>query len=313
MKTAVLIIIGLIALAAVIFAVFAILAVKFFGRGKEYDVLAVLKREPILLDRVVEGRKALAAHAFEPVSITSFDGLRLDGRLYTENPDSKRFVLCFHGYHSIGHNDFAAAIDFLLSSGFNVLSVTQRAHGTSEGKYLTFGVKEKYDCVTWAKYLAARYENDIEIILDGVSMGAATVTMASDRSLGLPSCVKAMIADCGYSSPWDIVCHVAKSDYHLPAFPFIHILRFATKVVCGFDLKDGSSVEAIKNCDIPVFFAHGEADDFVPYYMVHKIADECSSEHVIFSVPEAKHGLSFVVDPEGYQKALLEFLDKHLG
>lgn len=304
----VLIIIALIIVAIII--MLNIIIKKSFGRGKDYDVKIALRNNPDLLRIIDEGHKNLEKHTPEEVNITSRDNVPLYGLFYNRN--SCVTVICVHGYHSNLKNDFCTAIDYLLNLGFNVLTVSQRCHGKSGGKYLTFGVKERFDCVDWCNYIIERLGKDTKIILDGVSMGAATVTMASDKTVGLPRNVKLIIADSGYSSPWDIICDVVKKQYHIPPNPFMAIIRPIIKLVCGFDIKASSSVEAVKNTETPIFFAHGKADDFVPYQMGVEISNACVSDHFLFSVDNAGHGLSFVVDTENYRKELNKFLDKYV-
>ena len=116
---------------------------------------------------------------YEDVFITSFDGLRLHAKFYAA-PDPKAPVqIMFHGYKSAAERDFCGGLREGIDGGFNVLLVDQRAHGESEGKYLTFGVNERFDCLSWANYAAERFGRDVKIYLYGISMGAATVLMAS--------------------------------------------------------------------------------------------------------------------------------------
>ena len=70
-------------------------------------------------------------------------------------------------------------------------------------------------------------------------MGCATTLMAA--GLDLPDNVKGIIADCGFTSPWDIIKHVAKERFHLPPFPLnVHGRFRSVRVVAGFGLKEVS-------------------------------------------------------------------------
>lgn len=140
---------------------------------------------------------------YEDVFITSFDGLRLHAKFYAASERKAPVQIMFHGYKSSAERDFCGGLREGIDGGFNVLLVDQRAHGESEGKYLTFGVNERFDCLSWASYAAERFGNDVKIYLYGISMGAATVLMAS--ALPLPKSVSGIVADCGYTSPKDII------------------------------------------------------------------------------------------------------------
>ncbi len=303
------VILGLIVILSVILF---LMSKFFFGRGREYDPTRILKDNPELANEIVRYRETLKKYTPEKVEMTSYDGLRLTARIYYASEKTDRFVVCMHGYHSGGEGDFSGAVEFFIKNRFNVLIATQRCHGDSEGRRLTFGVKEKYDCRDWCKYLVSRFGGDIKIVLDGVSMGATTVMMASDRKAGLPENVKGIIADCGYTSPWEIVCDVAKKAYRLPKFPILYLFRLVVMLDAGFDLKAESAETAVKNTDIPIFFAHGTGDDFVPYEMSLRNSAACSSDHMLFSAEGAGHGLSFIVDNDGYTRECMNFLEKHL-
>ncbi len=299
-----------------LFFILLFVSSRVFGRGKPYDITKALRKNPELAEEILAKRKSLGKYSPEEVSVKSFDGYRLVGKIYySQIPDSvpeRGFVVCMHGYHSGAAEDFAGAVDFFTENRFHVLFVTQRCHGESEGNRITFGAKERYDCRTWCEYLVGRFGKETKIILDGISMGAATVVMAADREVGLPANVKAVIADCGYTSPWEIVCDVAKKTYHLPKFPVMHIFRLAVRIDAGFDLCSVSAEKAAANTDIPIFFAHGTGDKFVPYEMSVRNQRAHAAESYLFSVENAGHGLSFMIDRENYSRECMNFLEKFL-
>ena len=146
------------------------------------------------------------------------------------------------------------------NSGYNLLLIEQRALGGSEGRTITFGIKEKYDCLSWINYAIERFGKDVKIILGGVSMGAATVLMAS--ALDLPKNVKCISADCGYTSPEAIIRKVCREDMGIPdwlGFPFV---RLGARIYGGFSILDGGAIEAVKQAKVPLMIMHGDEDDF---------------------------------------------------
>ena len=289
------------------FLYLAHMAKKVFGRGgAPYVIEDVLRDEPALLARLNRGRETLAALTPEAVETVSEDGLRLVGSLYYADEPTDHYLLCMHGFHS-GPGDFVCAVDFFRSLGYNVLVVTQRTHGDSEGKWITFGVKERYDCRSWCRYLVNRFGEQIGIVLDGLSMGAATVLMATE--IDLPKNVKAVMADCGYTSPWEIICDVAKRSMHIPKYPFMPLFRWVVKMIVGIDLKEVSAETAMaKNETYPVLFIHGLADDFVPHHMSVSNYEACRMPKRLVSVEGAGHGLSYLVDEATCQEACATFL-----
>lgn len=240
----------------------------------------------------------------EDVFINSFDGLKLHGRYYHAK-DGAPLDIQFHGYNGNAMRDFCGGNKISRESSHNSLLIDQRAHGMSQGKTISFGINERKDCLSWVRYAVERFGEDTEIVLSGVSMGAATVLMASD--LGLPKNVKAIVADCGYSSPKAIINKVMR-DSGLPdklMYPFVWL---GAMVFGKFNLTESSAVSAVSESDVPILIIHGGADDFVPCYMAEEIYKACRSEKKLLIVPGAGHGMSYLVDKDLYEKTVKDFI-----
>ena len=263
--------------------------------GEERDLFC---KEPMLA--LV---KKLDSRPFEWVSITSRDGLVLKGRFY-EVPHSDVVEILFHGWRGNALRDGCGGADLALRAGHSLLLVDQRAHGESQGHIITFGIKEKYDCLEWVTYLDRRFGGKRKILLSGVSMGAATVLMASD--LELPPSVKGIMADCGYSTPEAIMRKVCR-DMGISDRLGFPVLRLSAALLGGFSLRDGGAVEAVKHAKVPILIIHGTQDNFVPHAMCREIFDACTSEKYLLEVPEAGHGLSFLYDETSYTRAVDDF------
>jgi len=250
---------------------------------------------------------AALAIPYEPVTITSYDGLTLFGRCYTID-SAAPWLIMFHGYRSMAEHDFGGGLKFATESGYNVLLTDQRAHGKSQGKYLSFGIKEKYDCRAWIDYVVSKAGENVKIALYGISMGAATVLMST--ALNLPRNVKGVVADCGYNSPAGIIRKVMH-DNHYPIIPGYFMLRLSAMIYGGFDFQKESVTKALETCEIPVLFIHGEDDRSVPCDMGRENFNHChSKEKELLIIPGAGHGVSYLVDKETYLNAVSTFLKK---
>ena len=242
-------------------------------------------------------------YTFEPVTITSVDGLKLYGRYYHFKDDAPLMIL-MHGYRSHPYRDCSGGHALCRKMGINALVVDQRAHGESEGNTITFGIMERHDCRSWISWACQRF-GSIPVILSGLSMGAATVLMTAD--LNLPENVVCIMADCPYSSPAAIIEKVCR-DMHYPAAlcrPFLHL---GSRLFGGFRLNEASAREAVKKATVPILLFHGEADHYVPCEMSRQIAAGCSSCLVFHTFPDAGHGLCYMTDPLRYEQAVYEFL-----
>lgn len=166
---------------------------------------------------MIEDRKErFLAHSREDVYLDSEDGLRLHATYFPEG-DQKKTVICFHGYTSQGMKDYVALSDFYLKRGFSMLLVDARAHGNSEGKYIGFGCLDRQDALLWIQWVLDHCGRDTDLLLHGISMGAATVLMCT--GLELPEQVRGVVSDCAFTSPKEVFTHVLHSMYHMPAFP----------------------------------------------------------------------------------------------
>ena len=226
--------------------------------------------------------------------------------VYLIVPKADKIVLMFHGWRGKWDQDGVALARALYREKCSVLLVDQRAHMTSKGKYIGFGVLERYDCVKWLEYLVHNI-NDIPIYLAGVSMGASTVLMAS--GMELPERVVGIIADCGFTMPYEMICIFAEKLLKTKGNDLADAVNKLCRKKAGYDLKEYSTLKAMKTCRIPVFFAHGTGDAFVPYEMSVQNYEACAGKKRLFLAEGAVHTKSYFSDPDKYMKELTGFFE----
>lgn len=240
---------------------------------------------------------------YEGVTITSFDGLKLFGRYYEVAPGAPVHIL-FHGYKSNPYMDGCGGSGLVLELEHNFIIVDQRAHGQSEGNTISFGINERKDCLAWTNYCVERFGKDTPIILWGLSMGAATVLMASD--LKLPDNVKGIIADSPFSAPCDIIKKVCK-DMHYPPTLLYPFVKLGAKLYGNFDLEEHSALESLKHTKLPILLYHGEDDRFVPWKMSETLS-HISPSITFVTIPKAGHGLCYMTEAKRYHDSAVEFI-----
>lgn len=255
-------------------------------------------------DHIHRMMRVMAQIPFEPVVIHSCDGLQLFGRYYHLRNGAPVEIL-FHGYRSCALHDCSGGHALARKMGFNTLVVDQRAHGESDGTAITFGVMERFDCLSWVQYVNQRWGAQTPILLSGLSMGAATVLMAA--MLDLPSNVHCIMADSPYSSPMAIIEKVCR-DRKLPAKLCKPFLCCGALLFGHFHLNSCSAIEAVSHAKVPILLIHGLADHFVPCQMSEELAAHCTSLMQFHTFPNAGHGLSYLVDPQRYEKVVYDFL-----
>lgn len=234
---------------------------KILGKG-EYDLPPGEIYEPFYPQMKI-WVDSIRAMDRESVEITSFDGLQLRGYYYEYSPDSP-LELIFHGYGGNSERDLSGDVERCFALGRSVILIDQRGAGRSEGNVCSFGINERKDCLTWIDFASEKFGESRPIIIGGVSMGAATVMMASGEEL--PQNVVCVMADCGYSSAKKIIKKVVK-EMKLPADLLYPFIKLGAKIFGHFNLEETSPIEAVAKSKTPIVFIHGDTDDFVPHSM----------------------------------------------
>lgn len=309
----------LIALLAIILAIICVVSVYFFRFtivGRHATIEQTLKKSENnptyskYYDRIIAGGEWLKNQKHERVEIKSYDNLKLVASIYEPIEKTKNCMLLFHGWSSHPFFDFSCIVEKYCSLGANIIVVEQRGHGESGGKYSCFGVKERYDVVSWSQYVISRYGDDCRIILDGISMGASTVMMAA--GLGeLPKNIVGIIADCGFTNAYDEFKHVMKLWYKLPPFPLLYTVEIIAKIFARFTFRQISTETELKKSTLPLLILHGEDDDFVPVEFSYRNYEASASKNKrLLVIPGAEHGTSYMTDEEKCNEALSEFVDE---
>ena len=258
----------------------------------------------VYLPFMEENRQWFLSQSHEDVYIQSEDGLKLHGT-YFPGKDPKRAVICFHGYTSRGLNDYPSLARFYMGCGLGVLTVDERAHGDSEGTYIGFGCLDRLDAKKW---MAGRLGEDCELLLQGISMGAATVDMAV--GLELPPQVKGAVSDCAFTSAKEVFTSVLKTTYHMPAFPLMDLSDRMAKKEAGYGLDECNARDEVKKAKIPMLFIHGSKDTFVPCSMVHELYEACAAPKDLLIIEGASHAEAYYKDRPAYEAAVRKLMER---
>ena len=301
-------------LLAIVFVVLATSLVCFFKifysprkKWPEYPVPAGEIYQPHH-EQMIKWIKEARELPHTEVSIRSFDGLKLCGTYYEFQKGAPIDVL-FHGYHGCAEQDLSGGVYRCQRLGHNVLIVDHRGAGKSEGHVVTFGINESRDALAWVQYVVENIDPNAKILLGGISMGAATVMMAS--AMELPKNVVGTVADCGYTSAKEIIKKVIR-EMHLPADLLYPFVRLGAHLFGRFDPDENSPIVSMPNCRVPIIFFHGDTDAFVPQSMSEENFAACAAPKHLVITPGAGHGLCFPVDVDTYVKEIEEFFEPYL-
>ena len=240
--------------------------------------------------------------------ITSSDNLKLHAYEVKNENKTDKWAIVVHGYTSEGKL-LSSKAKHLYNMGYNVLVPDLRSHGTSEGNYIGMGWHDRLDIIDWINYIVKNNPKS-EIALHGTSMGSATVLMVSGEKL--PSNVKAIVADCGYTSVYDEFSYQLKQLFNLPAFPIMNFSDVVTHIRAGYCLNDASAINQVKKSTTPILYIHGDKDDFVPYYMMDELYNATNSEKEKLTIEGGEHANSDLVNPKLYWSTVNSFLEKYI-
>ncbi len=277
---------------------------KLMEREKTRDQLRGYLNCDEFLDEMEAGAEKLETTPHDTVRLTSYDGQSLVGHWFACK-DPKRIIIAMHGWRSGWSLDFGTIAPFWHKNGCCVLYAEQRGQGSSGGEYIGFGMMERYDCLEWIKWVNSHYGQELPVYLAGVSMGATTVLMAAD--LELPSNVRGIMADCGFTSAHDIWKHVAENNLHLSYNIHGGVADQLCRQKIQMGTRDCSTVASLKNSKVPILFAHGTSDHFVPVDMTYQNYQACIAPKTLLIVPGADHGMSHYVEKARYEQTMLDF------
>lgn len=258
-----------------------------------------------------EGKEWISRQNLQKVELRSDDGLKLHAYRIASGGEGKRAVILAHGYSGQGKDMGAYAKLYAENLGYDVLIPDARGHGESEGEYIGFGWHERRDYIQWIRYLAGELGAEAEIVLHGVSMGGATVLMASGEPL--PPQVKVIVADCAYTSVKAELSYQLRRMYKLPSFPFLQSASLVTRLKAGYFFGEASALKQVRKAQVPILFIHGDADTFVPFTMLKELYEACRSPKEQLVVHGAGHGTAYDTDKQGYIKRVTGFVAKYIS
>ena len=291
----------------ILILILVLLAIAYFMIGNYFYNIALNSNtsKEFVLGETEEIRDFWLDKNSKDVYITTSNNGNLKLHAYEITNNSDIWVIVIHGYYGQGQDMVYFAKEY-FDRGYNVLVVDLRGHGESQGDYIGMGWHDRLDIIDWVNYLINKHSN-CKIILHGVSMGAATVMMATGEEL--PDNVKVAIEDCGYTSIWDEFKMQLKLLYNLPTFPALNAASAICKIRAGYMLEEGSCIEQVKKSKTPTLFIHGNQDKFVPFEMLEEVYQSANCKKQKLIIKDAEHAEASGVNPELYWKTIDEFIE----
>lgn len=279
------------------------------NRGKDIDssFVYMFNEYPFLESWVDSLQKA---ESLKDTFIVGHDGTRLHA-CYVAAPDTTdATAVIVHGYTDNAVRMLMIGYMYSRELGYNILLPDLHYSGLSEGDNFQMGWNDRLDVLQWMDVANAIFGDSTQMVVHGISMGAATAMMVSGEEL--QPYVKCFVEDCGYTSVWDEFSHELDQIYGLPEFPMLHMANLLCKVKYEWDFKEASAKEQVKKCELPMLFIHGDKDDFVPTWMVYDLYDAKPMPKELWIVPDAEHAVSYRDNRESYTERVRQFTDKYI-
>jgi len=307
--------IGLLGLAVLLFLVAGYVAYSFalMRKEKKPEIQEPDAKAKIRLDANAAGKEYLFGLQPEDITLISRDGLQLKGYFIPAEKPSNKLAVLVHGYTATGPNEFGGFLKFYREAlGYNILLPDHRCHGRSEGKYIGFAALEWQDILDWTDIYAKRLGPDTEVVLHGVSMGAATVMNCNAHNP--PDYIKCVVEDCGYTNGYEMLWLAARRDLHINIPPVMWCCALWYRIFTGKSLrKDSDPYGNIAKFKVPTLFVHGADDPFVPTEMGLRCYEAATVEKDLLLIPGAAHAMAYFIGKEEYEAKLREWLARWMG
>lgn len=267
---------------------------QLFRHAPESQAYAISLRESgILLDTtiVVNGLKR---HAY-----------------FAKGNDEGKTAVIVHGYGDNALTFMYLAQIYRENLGYNVILPDLYGHGLSDGDDIRMGWLDRLDVLDWCVWAKDFFggENP-QMVVHGVSMGAATTMCLSGENT--PEYIKCFVEDCGYTSVWDEFAGQLKEQFGLPTFPILNAAGLVCRIKNGWGFKQASSLKAVAKCSKPMLFIHGDADTFVPFWMLEPLYEAKPEPKAIYIAPGSEHAKSFRDHPQEYTHNVIEFVNNYI-
>lgn len=252
-----------------------------------------LRQENALKDTFIINREGKQLHAY-----------------YVASPDTTpSTAVIIHGYTDNAVRMMMIGYLYNRDLRYNILLPDLQNHGKSEGPAIQMGWKDRLDVMEWMEVANRLFGHNTQMVVHGISMGAATTMMISGEKL--PGYVKCFVEDCGYTSVWEQFAKEIKERFGISEFPILYTSDWLCQLKYGWGFKEASCIDQLKKATHPMLFIHGDADKFVPTEMVYPLYETKSPPKELWVVEGAEHAASYRDNKEEYTNRVKKFVDTY--
>lgn len=239
--------------------------------------------------------------------IRSHDDLRLEAIWYPAEGGSDKTVICVHGYTSHAEREWAFPGLFYHSMGYNVLIPYQRAHGLSQGRYISLGALEHRDTMRWVDHVNEMIPEG-SILIHGLSMGGGIVLDLATNEMPNVKCLISDAPSLEIDGMFKWICYELHKDKSGKLYAEA-VKRFRKEF--GVDAADFDRRSNMANGRYPLLLSAGSMENMDEALALLKQRNPKETEILI--LPGCNHGNGMYKQTEMYQSAIKAFLDRHMN
>ena len=258
------------------------------------------------INKVHESLAQIQTLSHERPFIRSHDGLRLEAVWYPAEHASDKTVICVHGYTSHAEREWAFPGLFYHSLGYNVLIPYQRAHGHSQGQYISLGALEHLDMMGWVDFVNHRIPGG-SILIHGLSMGGGIVLDLACKEMKNVKCLISDAPSTDIEGFFRWMSHHVFKDKGDQVYPAA-LKRFRKEF--GVEAADFNRVENMINGRYPMLLSAGSMEGMDQ--VLQDLKDRNPMETEVLILPGCNHGNGMYKQTQMYQSAIKAFLDRYM-
>ena len=234
---------------------------------------------------------------YQEITFPATDGLLLSA-WFIPSPEARATIICCHGYPA-NKSDILPTVSFLYPD-FNLLLFDFRGHGDSQGKLVTFGLRESRDILGAIKYLRKQSKTkNSSLGIYGYSLGGAVALKTGT----LIDEIRAIVTDSTYANFPEMIFQ-----YYGNYGPFRYLFGFFPKLLGNLFLKGGlaqlSPENIIGSVRVPLLIIHSGNDPFVPPEHGKRLYGKANQPKELLILPGENHGVRL---SDKYQKKVTAF------
>ena len=245
---------------------------------------------------------------WQEVTFSTSDNLQLSGWYVPPAGQDGATLIFVHGLGS-NRSDLLDQAAMLIDEGYGALLFDLRAHGRSQGKQSSWGLKEVADVQAALTFLQQQQAvNADKIGIVGHSMGGAIAIRAAAQLSEL----KVVIAESVYANFSRNQARLTVSFARLPAWTAPLIFPWA-EAIAGVDSVQLAPLQEVAELSPrPILFIQGGHDKTVHVQNGSVLYKTAVSPKERLLIPNAGHNNLFQTDPQQMSLHLNQFLQKYL-